>query len=40
MLHARILGFIHPTKDEYMEFESQLPQYFQKTINILRKELK
>jgi 23S rRNA pseudouridine1911/1915/1917 synthase len=40
MLHARILGFIHPTKDEYMEFESELPQYFQKTINILRKELK
>jgi 23S rRNA pseudouridine955/2504/2580 synthase len=39
MLHARVLGFIHPAKDTYMEFQSDLPEYFQKTINILRKEL-
>ncbi len=27
-LHARKLGFIHPKTKEYMEFESELPQYF------------
>lgn len=27
-LHAGILGFIHPTKKEYMEFEAPLPEYF------------
>jgi 23S rRNA pseudouridine1911/1915/1917 synthase len=25
MLHAKKLGFIHPTKGEYMEFESRMP---------------
>lgn len=29
MLHAKILGFIHPTTLEYMEFNSELPEYFQ-----------
>lgn len=28
-LHAKTLGFIHPTKQEYMEFDSELPAYFQ-----------
>ena len=27
-LHAKTLGFIHPTTKEYIEFESELPQYF------------
>lgn len=27
-LHARLLGFVHPSKNEYMEFEAPLPQYF------------
>lgn len=29
-LHAKKLGFIHPETKEYMEFESQLPEYFEK----------
>ena len=27
-LHARTLGFIHPRTNEYMEFTSELPDYF------------
>ncbi|MDD6279531.1 MAG: RluA family pseudouridine synthase [Oscillospiraceae bacterium] len=27
-LHARKIGFIHPTSGEYMEFVSELPDYF------------
>ena len=27
-LHARKIGFIHPATGEYMEFESELPDYF------------
>lgn len=27
-LHAKTLGFIHPTKDYYVEFEAPLPDYF------------
>lgn len=27
-LHARVLGFVHPTTGEYMEFTSDLPLYF------------
>lgn len=33
-LHARKIGFIHPSTNEYMEFESPLPDYFE---SILRK---
>lgn len=39
MLHAKLLGFNHPTKDIYMEFEAKIPEHFQKVLNILRKEL-
>ncbi|MDP9751622.1 RluA family pseudouridine synthase [Thermoanaerobacter pentosaceus] len=35
-LHSRVLGFIHPTKGVYMEFEAPLPEYFKKLIEILR----
>lgn len=27
-LHAKTIGFIHPTTKQYMEFNSELPQYF------------
>lgn len=37
LLHAKILGFIHPTSGRYMEFESKLPDYFNKVIEILRR---
>ncbi len=32
-LHARKLGFVHPRTNEYMEFDSGLPQYFEKFLN-------
>jgi 23S rRNA pseudouridine1911/1915/1917 synthase len=38
-LHAKNLGFIHPTTGEYMEFDSQLPEYFQDLLDKLRKEV-
>lgn len=37
MLHARVLGFVHPSKNEYMEFEAPLPKYFMDFIERLRK---
>lgn len=27
-LHAKTIGFIHPTTNEWLEFDSELPQYF------------
>lgn len=36
-LHARVLGFIHPTTREYMEFEAPLPQYFQDLLTKLNR---
>lgn len=38
LLHARILGFIHPTTGEYMEFTSPLPDYFQAKLKECRGE--
>ncbi len=37
MLHSHILGFVHPTKNKYMEFEAPIPKYFEEIINKLRK---
>ena len=34
-LHAKKLGFLHPTTKKYMEFDSDLPEYFEKLLNIL-----
>ncbi len=34
-LHARILGFKHPSTGEYMEFKAPLPDYFKSILNIL-----
>lgn len=36
LLHARVLGFIHPTRKEYVEFEAPLPDYFEKILRTLR----
>ena len=35
MLHSKILGFNHPTKKEWMEFEAPLPKEFESVINKL-----
>lgn len=40
LLHAKVLGFIHPTTNEYIQFESDIPDYFKKIIDILKNELK
>ena len=29
-LHAKVIGFVHPRTEEYMEFNSELPEYFSK----------
>lgn len=36
VLHAKVLGFIHPITKQYMEFETELPEYFQKLIERLK----
>ncbi|MCI2062895.1 MAG: RluA family pseudouridine synthase [Eubacteriaceae bacterium] len=36
LLHAYLLGFIHPTTGEYMEFRAELPAEFAKVLNRLR----
>ena len=36
-LHAKKLGFVHPESGEYMEFDSELPEYFVKVLEKLRK---
>lgn len=37
-LHAKTLGFIHPTKGEYVEFDSELPEDMQRILDYLEKE--
>lgn len=34
-LHAKVLGFIHPSAKEYMEIDAPLPDYFQHLLTIL-----
>lgn len=34
-LHAKVLGFIHPSTGEYMEVDAPLPDYFQHLLEIL-----
>lgn len=36
-LHAKKLGFIHPTTHEYMEFDSELPDWFTEFLNKYQK---
>ncbi len=35
-LHAIKIGFMHPVSGEYMEFTSDLPEYFEKFLNKIR----
>lgn len=35
LLHSKSVGFVHPTTKEYMEFESELPEHFQKVLKII-----
>lgn len=36
LLHAKVLGFIHPTTEKYMEFTASLPKEFEKELDHLR----
>lgn len=40
LLHAKKLGFIHPSTGKYIEFESDIPDNFNRVIHILRNEKK
>ncbi|MDP4093696.1 MAG: RluA family pseudouridine synthase [Bacillota bacterium] len=35
-LHAKLLGFEHPITGEYLEFESEIPEYFERLLSELR----
>ena len=35
-LHAKVIGFIHPSSGEYVEFDSELPEYFEDLLKKLR----
>jgi 23S rRNA pseudouridine1911/1915/1917 synthase len=37
VLHAMTIGFVHPRSKEYMEFNAELPEYFKRLLEILRK---
>lgn len=34
-LHAKTIGFMHPTKNEFVSFDSELPEYFMEILNKL-----
>ena len=36
VLHAGVLGFVHPATGEYMEFRSEVPEYFEKLLERFR----
>jgi 23S rRNA pseudouridine1911/1915/1917 synthase len=36
-LHAKMLGFVHPTRNEYMEFHAKIPEYFENLLKQLHK---
>ncbi len=36
-LHAKVLGFIHPSTGEYVEFDSEYPEYLKRLMDRLRK---
>ena len=36
-LHAKSLGFVHPTSKKFMSFDSNLPSDFKKILNLLNK---
>lgn len=35
-LHAMTIGFIHPSANQYVEYEAPLPEYFERLLQILR----
>lgn len=35
-LHAKSIGFVSPSKGEYLEFDSELPEYFNRILRYLR----
>ena len=37
LLHAWKVGFIHPITGEYMEFEREVPEYFEGVLESLRR---
>ena len=36
-LHAKTLGFIHPTTGEYLKIDAPLPEYFEHLLTVLEK---
>ena len=36
LLHSKILGFVHPSTNKYMEFESELPDNFLRVLNKIK----
>jgi len=38
-LHAKTISFVHPKTNEFMSFDSELPDYFTKTLDKLRRQL-
>ena len=38
LLFAKIVGFNHPSSHEYLEFKAELPDYFTRILEILRRE--
>ena len=36
VLHAKMIGFVHPVTGDYMEFDSEIPDYFNDILNVLR----
>lgn len=36
-LHAKTIGFVHPTTQEYMEFQAPLPEYFENLLSRLKR---
>ena len=38
MLHSYILEFVHPTTGKKMQLKANIPVYFEKVLEILRKE--
>lgn len=40
VLHAKTLGFVHPTENKYVEFTTELPEYFISLTDKLRNEIR
>ena len=36
-LHAKTIGFMHPSTSEYVEYEAPLPEYFENLLSLLKK---